>query len=102
ARLLGDAAGGTGRPVGRLLAWNTAGGIAGALGVGFVSLPRLGLESSLYAAAFVSAAAAAVVLAAASRRTTSLGAAVLVLGAPFAARRLAGPWDRELLASGAY
>jgi spermidine synthase len=101
-RLLADARGGLGRPVGRVLSWNTAGGIVGSLLAGFVALPRLGLEASLYAAALVAAGAAALVLTSGSRRPPALAAAVFVLAAPFVARRLAGPWDRELLASGAY
>ena len=101
-RLLADARGGTGRPVGRVLAWNTAGAIVGSLATGFLALPRLGLETSLYAAALVSCGAAALVLVATSRRPRALAAAALVLAAPVAARRLAGPWDRELLSSGAY
>ncbi len=101
-RLLADTRGGTGRPVGRVLAWNTAGAIVGSLAAGFLALPRLGLETSLYAAALVSCAAAALVLVATSRRPLALAAAALVLAAPVAARRVAGPWDRELLSSGVY
>ncbi len=101
-RLLADASGGTGRPVGRVLAWNTAGGIVGSLGAGFVALPRAGIEASLYAGAFVAAGAAAFVVAAEERRPRALAAAALVLLAPLAVRALAGPWDRELLSSGAY
>jgi spermidine synthase len=100
-RLLADASGGTGRPVGRVLAWNTVGGIVGSLAAGFLALPRVGIEASLYAGAFVTAGAAAFV-AATDPRPRMLSAAALVLASPFAARALAGPWDRELLASGAY
>jgi tetratricopeptide (TPR) repeat protein len=84
-----------------VLAWNTSGGILGSLAVGFLALPRVGIEASLYAGALVTALTAAFVVAAADRRPSRIAAAALVVVTPFAARAVAGPWDRELLASGA-
>jgi spermidine synthase len=61
---------------GRVYAWNTAGGIAGAVGAGFLLIPALGYERSLAAAAALNLALA--------------GVAVLLL-APVRARPLAVP-----------
>jgi len=88
------------RGVGRVLAWNTAGAIAGALLAGFVALSILGLERTLYAAAAVHAVAGAILLRSATPKGWALAALVLLAAA---SPLCLGPWwDRELLASGVY
>jgi spermidine synthase len=72
------------RWVGRLTAANTIGAVVGALATGYVIIPRLGSERSLWLVAFLFASAA---IGAAARdrsrtRTGVIGAALLVLLAP--------------------
>ena len=58
----------------RVYAWNTVGAIAGALGAGFVLLPRLGFEGTVNVGVAVSLVLAAVAaLASRPRRTSSRG-----------------------------
>jgi len=83
--------------VGRVLAWNTGGAVAGALLAGFVALPRLGLQATLLAAAPVHALAA---LAAPAGRGRAAG--VAAIAACLAAAGVLPPWDRELLSGGGY
>ena len=68
-------------PLGRLLAANTAGGIAGALGASFVLLPRLGIGGGLLALAAGATALAALV----ARGPLRLAAAAVGAGACVAA-----------------
>jgi spermidine synthase len=93
-----------GRVVGAAAAANTAGALAGALLGGLVALPALGMRGTLLAAAGVSAVAAAVAALgarpSAPRVRLTLAAAALLMGA--ASPWLAGQWDPELLAGGAY
>jgi spermidine synthase len=92
----------------RVYAANTAGAIAGALSAGFLLIPALGLRDTIRAAALVTAFAGAFVLAAAIRaaRTRTRSRTILELVVPLAASLVAilatPPWDRTLLASGAY
>ena len=88
----------TGRAVGEVYAWNTAGAVAGSLLAGFVALPLLGLRGTLLAAAATHALAGLV--AGTWSRAPAAAAAAAVLG-------LAGPtllpsWDAELMAGGVY
>jgi spermidine synthase len=90
-----------GAAVGRTYAWNTVGAIAGALLGGFLALPALGLESTLYTAASIHGAAGALVLLANSGRRRAAMAAVGL--APFVLVPLVvRPWDLELLSGGVY
>ena len=76
-----------GRAMGRVLAANTAGGVAGALGAAFVLLPRLGLGGGLLATAGIAALAAL-----ATRRTAGALAAAAVALAAVASPSLRLPW----------
>src|SRR5204862_49466 len=73
--------------MGRVLAANTAGGIAGALGAAFVLLPRLGLGGGLLATAGIAALAAL-----ATRRTAGALAAAAVALAALASPSFRLPW----------
>ena len=122
---LAAAAGATssaGADAARVYTANTVGAIAGSLAAGFVLIPALGLQSTFKAAALFAAAGGVVCLAAALRRTpvsqtvsqtvsetvsqtvsgTALVGPALVGLAAVAAILLLPPWDRQLLASGAY
>ncbi len=114
-----------GRDAARVYTANTIGAIAGALCAGFGLVPALGLHLTFQTAAIVGALGGAACLAAALRRTanaeprTSLDRAaqtsatfdvrrpafvapIAVAAASLALILLLPPWDRELLASGAY
>jgi len=101
-RLLSESERHPGAAVGRTYAWNTVGAIAGALIGGFLTLPSLGLENTLYAAAFVHGSAGALVLLAGSsgfwRRLLAASALAPLAVVPFILPR----WDRELLSGGIY
>jgi spermidine synthase len=88
--------------VGSAYAVNTLAAVAGSLGAGFLAVPALGLERTLTIVCALLAAGAAVAV---WRSRTSI-ALRLAAAAPIAialAILLAHePWDRELLASGAY
>ncbi|MCC7416942.1 MAG: fused MFS/spermidine synthase [Acidobacteria bacterium] len=102
----GDAETAIARDVARVYAANTFGAIAGALAGGFLLIPALGLRASFHSAALVGLVAGigclVVVLRWPGRRMRSAwwgaaaaaAAAGVVLALP--------PWDRDLLASGAY
>jgi spermidine synthase len=97
------------RDTARVYTANTVGAIAGALIAGFVLIPQLGLRATIRDAALVAAIGGAACLAAALRQsggTTSplRAAAVPIIVAATAAGAivLTPPWDRALLASGAY
>jgi spermidine synthase len=87
---------------GLVYAWNTLGAIAGAAVCGFLMLPAIGLEWSLYAGAAVLGAASALVSLFREPNLRARALALLALGAPIAAPFLIGRWDRELLAGGVY
>jgi len=78
----------------RVYAWNTAGGIAGAVGAGFFLIPALGYENSLAAAAALNlalAAAAALWLAPRSARPLAVPALLGLVTLAFARPPL--PWS---------
>lgn len=85
-----------------IYAWNTAGSVAGSLAAGFLTIPAFGLQTTLQiACACLLLATAAVFLrgglsegARTAVGTAAVAAATVVVTAP--------PWDRALMASGAY
>ena len=87
---------------GLVYAVNTAGSVAGALAAGFLVIPAFGLQVTLQAACaclLVGAAAVAIAGGLSERArtvvgTAAVGALTVVVTAP--------PWDRALMASGAY
>jgi spermidine synthase len=84
-----------GRPrsaMARVLAANTAGGIAGALAGAFVLLPRLGLGGGLFAVAALMAAVAAALAPARAVRIVAAGGAVVALAIAVVAPPLHLPW----------
>ena len=90
------------RTLGMVYAVNTIAGVVGSLATGFVLIPALGLERTLTAAAGL-LALGAIVAAAASRASTFVRALVLTpLAAALALFLGSAPWNRDLLASGAY
>ncbi|MCC7417430.1 MAG: tetratricopeptide repeat protein [Acidobacteria bacterium] len=96
-----------GRDVARVYVANTIGAIAGALAGGFVLVPRLGLRATFQAAAILAVAGGGVCLAAALRTGGARAFRAAGMGAAFASAAAATlfvlpPWDRDLLASGAY
>jgi spermidine synthase len=99
-RLAGGA--GPGDALGRAYASNTAGAIAGALLAGFVALPRIGLETTLIAAALAHALAGAVAITLSRPTPVRVAAGLAALALAAASGRLVGGWDRALLSGGAY
>ena len=93
-----------GREAARVYAANTFGAICGALAAGFVLIPALGLratfQSTAIAAALGGAGCLVMALQQPRRRATIVAGAVAI--AAVAAILTLPPWDRELLASGAY
>lgn len=91
----------TGR-VGLIYAVNTVGAVAGSLAAGFVVIPAFGLQVTLQIVSGCLAAAVAIVVARGGvsprGRIPGVAAAALAVVALVASP----PWDRELLASGAY
>lgn len=88
----------------RVLAWNTAGALAGPLVAGFFLLPALGLRGALLTAAATHGVASLVALGADAvgtprRKPLLTGLALLV---PLLALAIVPGWDLELLAGGAY
>jgi spermidine synthase len=101
---LGAVAGGaadTSRRFGMVYAVNTIGSVSGALAAGFLLVPRIGLQGTLIivSACLAAATMGALVIA---RRSRVMMAGGLLIGASAAWMALSPPWDRELLASGAY
>jgi spermidine synthase len=89
------------RPLALVYVCNTLGAIAGALVCGFVLLPQVGLQRSLFAAALLEAAAAAALvprLHGRSHRVALGAAAILVVMVTWAQPR----WSRVQLAGGLY
>jgi spermidine synthase len=87
---------------GSTLAWNTAGALSGSLAAGFVLVPTVGAEDTLYAAAATHLVAAALAGALDTRRiwrfATPAAAAALSIGVFL----LVPAWDREMLTGGLY
>jgi spermidine synthase len=97
------------RDTARIYTANTIGAIAGALIAGFVLIPQLGLRATIRDAALVAALGGAACLAAALRGSHHASVSLRTVGVPTAVAILAAagitltpPWDRALLASGAY
>jgi len=89
-----------GRNAARVYTANTVGAIAGALAAGFLLIPTLGLRGTFTAAAVIGLVTAVAGLAWLSRRAAVIGVAAAAVAV--AAIGLLPPWDRSLLASGAY
>jgi spermidine synthase len=87
---------------GLVYAVNTLGSVAGSLAAGFLLIPRLGLQATLVilSACLAAAALAALVWMARAAAVRASGALLVGLSAAWIA--MSPPWDRELLASGAY
>ena len=100
-----DATTNVSRNAAHVYAANTIGAVTGALSAGFLLIPRLGLEPTFVGISVLGAIGGIVVVAVAilprSRRRTLLGTAALVATLA-AVRAVLPPWDRQLLASGAY
>jgi predicted membrane-bound spermidine synthase/tetratricopeptide (TPR) repeat protein len=90
------------REFGRVYAINTAGAVAGSLAAGFVLIPVLGLEATLKSVTVCLIVAAAIVLGIATIPSRARVAGSVVSAAAFVLMLTSAPWDRELLASGAY
>ncbi|MCA9568386.1 MAG: fused MFS/spermidine synthase [Myxococcales bacterium] len=90
-----------GGPVGRVYAANTVGGVLGSFAAGFLLLPNVGIQATIFTAALVNLLAATVVLVPAGGRVwaggVGLSAALVSL---FALAR--PPWDPLLMTSGMY
>ncbi|MEN0062558.1 MAG: fused MFS/spermidine synthase [Myxococcota bacterium] len=100
-----------GEPVGVLYGVNTLGGVFGAFLAGFVFLPSIQLQGTIYVAAIVELAAAGVLLVAAARllprpagRARYAPAVVSVAGLAVALGLVASrpPWDPLLMTAGMY
>ena len=91
----------TGR-VGLIYAANAVGAVSGSLAAGFLFIPRFGLQVTLQVvcACLVTAAIVVVTRAGLSRAGQAVGAAASLLAV--VTQVASPPWDRELLASGAY
>jgi spermidine synthase len=102
ARLLYQSVQETGKATGRIYAWNTVGAVAGSLLAGFLFLPWIGMESTLYMAAIVHVVAGALLLIAGLRATLRWALPVAALGASVLGPSVLPHWDRELLSGGTY
>ncbi|MEP7117373.1 MAG: fused MFS/spermidine synthase, partial [Acidobacteriota bacterium] len=91
----------TGR-VAVVYAVNTVGAVSGSLAAGFLMIPRFGLQVTLQAVSGCLAAAALVVVARAGMSRAGQVTGGMAAALAVAAVVASPPWDRELLASGAY
>lgn len=91
-----------GKAAGRVYAWNTFGAVMGSVVAGFLILPRMGMESTLYVAAIIHIAAGAFIILSASARPGRIVMAVFAVGASLLAPIVLPTWDRELLSGGMY
>lgn len=96
-----------GGPVGFLYGVNTLGGVAGAFIAGFVLLPSIWMQGTIFTAALAGILAAAVLIFYAARRagrvlmaTYTTGLLVIVLGFAFVAQK--PPWNPLLMTAGMY
>ncbi|MCB9674982.1 MAG: fused MFS/spermidine synthase [Alphaproteobacteria bacterium] len=97
-----DALGG---PVGNVYAANTVGGMVGAFAAGFVLLPNVGVQTTIFVAAMVNLLAAGAALYAARDAEPSeawLAGPGSMVVATFAFLLLPPPWDPLLMTSGMY
>ncbi len=81
---------------------NTLAGVAGSLLAGFLWLPALGIQGTLNLATALLAAASLVAVALSPATIGGRAAAAVLAVAALVTVGLHGPWDRALLASGAY
>jgi spermidine synthase len=103
-RLASAGARGTGRSIGRVYTWNTAGAIVGAFTTGFVLLPTVGTETTLKLVVALSIVLAfGSLLAEPGRLNTRFavpaGCAIVVLAVTLL---FAPAWDKTLLGAGVY
>ncbi len=99
-----------GGPVGNVYAANTVGGMVGAFLAGFVLLPFVGVQSTIFIAAVGNLVAGAVALFAARDRSEMaattfqpwMSAPVAIVAASLAFVLLPPPWDPMLMTSGMY
>ena len=87
---------------GLVYALNTVGAVSGALAAGFILIPWLGLQPTLRIVSGCLIAAALVVVGWGTLSRVARGAGLLALAAAGALLIMSPPWDRALLASGAY
>ena len=87
---------------GLIYAVNTVGAVSGALAAGFWLIPRVGLQVTLQLVSGCLVAAALVVVARAGLTRAGQLAGTAAAATALVALGLSPPWDRELLASGAY
>ncbi|HEY2907603.1 MAG TPA: tetratricopeptide repeat protein [Vicinamibacterales bacterium] len=102
-----DTAGGiVEREAARVYTWNTLGAIAGALAAGFILIPEVGLRGTMHSAAIIGIVGGAAIVASALGASARRFGPVMLAAAIGAGAVLAivtmPPWDRDLLASGAY
>jgi len=91
------------RDASRVYAANTVGAITGSMAAGFVLVPLLGLRDSIRVASLLAAAAgAAVLFIARGRNRSQLLGPITATALAIIAVVFMPPWDRALLASGAY
>jgi spermidine synthase len=100
-KLVSDAAPDAGRPIGKLLTWNTLGGVFGVLITGFFLMPNLGLRGSIGTLAIILAGCAAY-LAVSAGRSRSMVAAMLVLVVLAGNLMWGGEGWRHVLGSGVF
>jgi spermidine synthase len=81
---------------------NTFGSVVGALAAGFVLIPLLGLEATLKAVTVCLIVASAIVLGLTTMPRSARVSGALVSAIAAVLMFVSAPWDRELLASGAY
>jgi len=94
-----------GRPVGNIYAANTVGGMFGAFSAGFLLLPNIGVQTTIFVAAVVNLLAAAVALFAARNLHRSqiwMVGPTSIVAATLAFVFLPPPWDPMLMTSGMY
>ncbi|MBI2931679.1 MAG: fused MFS/spermidine synthase [Planctomycetes bacterium] len=96
ARALAPGTNDTGRGVGAIYAWNTAGCIAGAASAAFLLVPIVGIRGALLVALALQCAGGAVI--AVATRPLAASAAIVFT----AAALLMPAWDQKLMTSGIY
>ena len=100
--LLDSAQDSAARRFGLVYAVNTLGAVAGSLAAGFLFIPRLGLQPTLWIVSGCLLAAALLTTLQGQLSKFARTAAALASIAAVAVIAAGPPWDRELLASGAY
>jgi spermidine synthase len=100
--LLGKAEDSAARRFGLVYAVNTLGAVSGSLAAGFLFIPRFGLQPTLWIVSGCLLAAALLTVAQGRLTKSARAAAALASVAAVALSAAGPPWDRELMASGAY